>query len=549
MGTSDDPQQFTSDAPRQFSPSELLRPTAFAHPVTRLELRETNISWLILTGPFAYKIKKCLRLDFLDQSTLELRHHLCEEELRLNRRLAADLYLDVNGVTRQGGVLRMGGPGRAIEYAVRMKQFDPALELAALLDGAQVTHEEIDGLAERLAEFHASAPSTPREQDFQHTDDLQAAVLGNLAILLSHLDGAPALPDMGLLIDWSHDRLRDSTALLRAREQSGFIRECHGDLHAGNIVRWGGRLVPFDCLEFNPKLRWIDVMNDIAFLVMDLTAHERRDLAWSFLNTYLARSGDYAGVRLLLFYAVYRALVRAMVDSLEAQHVPEHRERALRRLRMRVSTAAEFMHRSPPTLFIMHGPSGSGKSWFSERLAENLGAVRIRSDVERRRLAAAGGVDPRAADSGASGYEQGKYSPEFSRRTYSRLVECAQACLDGSVDAIVDAAFLHAEDRRLFRDLAARCGARLIVLSCTAPPDVLMRRVSERQERRADPSEAGVEVLARQLQHLEPIDPGETAQTITIDTAQPDALQNALGAIARFALPARPTQAPRPARY
>jgi uncharacterized protein len=535
----------TSDNPQQFLPSELLTPAAFSHPVTRLELRETNISWVILTGPFAYKIKKSVRLDFLDQSTLELRHHLCEEELRLNRRLAADLYVDVNVITRDGGATRVGGPGQAIEYAVRMKQFDPALELAALLDGGQASHEEIDALAERLAEFHASAPSSPREQDFQHTDDLHDAVLGNLAILLSHLDGAmalpdgaAALPDMGSLIDWTHDRLRDSKALLRAREKSGFIRECHGDLHAGNIVRWGGRLVPFDCLEFNPKLRWIDVMNDVAFLVMDLTAHHRKDLAWSFLNTYLARSGDYEGVRLLLLYAVYRALVRAMVDSLEAQHVPEHRERALRRLRMRVSTAAQFMRRPPATLFIMHGLSGSGKSWFSERLAENLGALRIRSDVERKRLA--GSPGPGAADPGADGYEQGKYSPKFSRRTYLRLLECAQAGLEGDINTIVDAGFLRAADRQLFRDLAARRGVRFIILSCSAPREVLMRRVADRRERHADPSEAGVAVLEKQLQHFEPLDAGELAQAVVIDTAQPDALQAALGAIAQSAFPTRP---------
>src|SRR5579863_1843680 len=144
------------DASSGFRLADLLRPSAFPHPVTRLDLRETNISWVILTGPFAYKIKKSVQLDFIDASTLALRHHLCEEELRLNRRLAADLYLDVNGITREGGALRMGGPGRVVEYAVRMRQFDPALELAALLDGAQVTHQEIDGLAERLAEFHAS---------------------------------------------------------------------------------------------------------------------------------------------------------------------------------------------------------------------------------------------------------------------------------------------------------------------------------------------------------------------------------------------------------
>ncbi len=535
MGTSDDPQQF--------SPSQLLTPRAFSHPVTRLELRETNISWLILTGSFAYKIKKPVRLDFLDQSTLELRHHLCQEELRLNRRLAADLYLNVDAISREAGTVRMGGSGQAIEYAVRMKQFDPALELAALLDGGQVSREEIDELADRLADFHANAPSTPREQDFQHTDDLHAAVLGNLAILLSHLDGAPAVPDMGFLIDGTHDRLRDSTAWLRAREQSGFIRECHGDLHAGNIVRWGGRLVPFDCLEFNPKLRWIDVMNDVAFLVMDLTAHQCAHLAWSFLNTYLARTGDYAGVRLLTFYAVYRALVRAMVDSLEAERVPAHREGALKRLCMRVSTAADLINRPPATLFIMHGPSGSGKSWFSERLAESLGAVRIRSDVERKRLAGAGTPDP-----GADGYEQGKYSPEFTRRTYTRLIECAQVCIDAGIDTIVDAAFLQRANRQPFRDLAAGRGVRFVVLSCTAPRDVLMQRVAERRELRADASEAGAAVLARQLEHFEPIDAGELPQTIVIDTARANALQTALGAIAHVAFPVRPPAAsPRPA--
>jgi uncharacterized protein len=509
-----------------FTPAELLTATAFQHPVWRLELRETNISWLLLTGPFAYKIKKNVQFDFLDQSTLELRHHLCEEELRLNRRLAADLYLEVCAITREAGAVRMGGGGQIIEYAVRMQQFDGSLELAALLECGQASFEEINALAELLAQFHASAPRTSRDQDFRHTEDLHDAVLGNLAILMSHLDGATALPDMGRLIDWTHDRLHDSLAQLRMREQCGFVRECHGDLHAGNIVRWGGRLVPFDCLEFNPKLRWIDVMNDAAFLVMDLTAHDRGDLAWSFSNTYLARTGDYEGVRLLLFYAVYRALVRAMVDSLEAQRVPEHRERSLNRLRMRVTTAAALMNRPRPTLFIMHGVSGSGKSWLSERLAGKLGAVRMRSDVERKRLAGTGSSVLDETD-----FEQGIYSPQFTQRTYARLIECAASCLDGGVDTIVDAAFLNAADRRLFHELAARQGVPLLILSCEATRDVLTRRIAERRKLRADPSEAGAEVLARQMQHFTPFDADELRHVIAIDTARTDALQKALSAI------------------
>ena len=511
--------------PQVFSP-ELLTPSSFSHPVTRLEFRETGISWLVLTGPFAYKIKKGVRLDFLDASTLDLRRRLCEEEVRLNLRLAEDLYLDVSAITREAGAVRMGGHGEAIEYAVRMKQFEASQELSALLDRGQVSREEIDRLAERLAEFHAAAPRTPRAEDYQHTAQLHDAVLGNLAILLSHLDAHTALPELGLLIDWTHDRLHDSLASLRLRERSGFVRECHGDLHAGNIVRWGGRLVPFDCLEFNPKLRWIDVMNDVAFLVLDLTSRGREDLAWSFLNAYLAQTGDYEGVRLLVFYAVYRALVRAMVDSLEAERVPEHRQRSLERLRRRVRTAADFMNRPAPALFIMHGLSGSGKSWLSERLGAHLGAVRIRSDVERKRLAGT-----RGSNAGESGYGQGLYTPEFNQRTYLRLIECAQHCLEGGVHTIVDAAFLKAADRRLFRDLAAHHGMRFFIIHCEAAREVLERRIAERRRSQTDPSEAGPEVLAQQLGHREPFDAGEQSSIIAADTLRADVLQAVLGAI------------------
>src|SRR5208283_3418763 len=221
-----------------FRPAELLRPSAYSHPVTRLKLLETHISWIILTGPFAYKIKKSMRLEFLDASTLALRRHLCEEELRLNRRLAADLYVDVCPITREAGVLRVGGSGEAIEYAVRMKEFDTSQELSALLDQGQVSPEEITRLAQRLAKFHADAPRAD-SREFTHTQQLHDTVLGNLAILLAHLDGV-APPELGALIDWTHELVRDSLAPLRERERSGFVRECHGDLHAGNIVRWGG---------------------------------------------------------------------------------------------------------------------------------------------------------------------------------------------------------------------------------------------------------------------------------------------------------------------
>lgn len=510
-----------------FDIAELLTPSAYRHPVYRPRMCETNLSWVILTGPFAYKVKKAVQLDFVDASTLAKRRHLCEEELRLNRRLAAALYLDVISITREDGHLRVDGDGHVVEYAVRMRQFDSSEELCALLERGEVSQRELADLGERLAAFHANAPTAACSGNFTHTEDLHDAVLGNLATLLSHLGPGVDVPELGFLIDWTHDYLHQSLPQLRMREQCGAIRECHGDLHARNIVRWCGQLVPFDCLEFAPKLRWIDVMNDVAFLQMDLTAHGRKDLAFAFLNAYLERTGDYAGVRHLSFYSVYRALVRAMVDSLGAESDAARRREFQNRLRMRVKAAAQYVNRSAPTLFIMHGLSGSGKSWLSERLASRLGAVRMRSDVERRRLNGSLSV-PSLHD---RAYEEGPYAPEMSRRTYARLLESAESCLKGGMDTIVDAAFLTSENRRSFRDLAEREGVPFIILSCEADPVVLAQRVQERADSRIGPSDAGPEVLKRQLQDQQRLCPQEQPDVIQIDTTQASVCETAVAAI------------------
>lgn len=510
----------------QFQPADLLTPAAFAHPVGRFEVRETHLSWVILTGLYAYKVKKAVHLEFIDTSTLERRRFLCEEELRLNRRLAADLYVDVVTITREAGGLRVGGYGPIVEYAVRMRQFDASQELSALLDGDALTEQEFVDLAQRLARFHENAPKAPCNKDFPHTTDLHDCVLGNLAILLSHLETETPLPEMGHLVDWTHDYLRDSLDQLRTREQCGAIRECHGDLHARNVVRWSGQLVPFDALEFDSKLRWIDVMNDVAFLVMDLISHNRKDLALAFLNAYLERTGDYAGVQHLSFYSVYRSLVRAMVDSLGAEEDPKHREDFKKRLRVRIQTAYALVNRPVPTLFIMHGLSGSGKSWMSERLVPQLGAIRIRSDIERKRL----GGDSTPLPENA-GFEAGLYTPALSHRTYARLLECAASCLKGGFDTIVDAAFLHGADRRAFADLAARGGFHFVMLACEADSAILIQRIEQRARQQIDPSDADLMVLTEQRRTAEPLSASERLRALTLDTASPQASQKAAIAI------------------
>jgi predicted kinase len=259
---------------------------------------------------------------------------------------------------------------------------------------------------------------------------------------------------------------------------------------------------------------------------MDLMAHKRQDLAYAFLNAYLERTGDYEGVRHLAFYSVYRSLIRAMVDCLGAENDLKHRENFQKRLRMRIKTATAFVNQPVPTLFIMHGVSGSGKSWMSERLITQLGAIRIRSDVERKRLS---GVPSSPLET--DGFE-GLYTPAMSHRTYARLLDCADQCLKGGFNTIVDAAFLHGEDRRLLADLAAIGGFHFVILACEAELPVLTQRVEQRARRRLDPSNADLTVLTEQLSTLQPLSTSERRRAITLDTTTtPEACHKAFIAI------------------
>jgi aminoglycoside phosphotransferase family enzyme/predicted kinase len=496
----------------------LLTPAAYPHATTNIELRETHISWVILTGPCAYKIKKPLKLDFIDASTLERRCHLCEEELRLNRRFAPELYFDVVPIVSADGGATVGGDGTIIDYAVRMQQFAASDELLSLLARDAVHAQQICALGEFIAHAHLNADVAVRDHAPERTEKLFHHVFGNLGQLLAHLNGADASPRLSSLIDWTHEAAEALEPVFRQREQQGFVRECHGDLHAANIVRLGNRLLPFDCIEFNPDQRWIDVIDDVAFLVMDLIGHERNDLALSLLSRYLEVTGDYAGLQVLPFCAVYRALVRAKVDALTIEAVPDRASEFRTRLQRRIRAAAHWTARAKPALILMHGPSGSGKSWMSARLVSELPAVRIRSDLERKRIA---GLDLRQA--AAAAVRMGIYSPEFSHRTYARLAECAEHCLNAGFNTIVDPAFLDPTDRETFRSLAQRMGVPCFVVSCQADPVTLTQRLQERSAARSDPSDADLSVLDAQLREIEPFAAAEQRCVIAVDTSEPDA--------------------------
>lgn len=510
----------------QFRIEELLSPAAFPHAAEHIVLKQTHMSWVVLAGPYAYKIRKPVRFDFVDMSTLERRAALCGEELRLNRRFAPDLYLGVVPITRNGQQLQVGGSGEALEFAVQMHRFDPSQELATQLERKQVDAGDVAAIATRLADAHDRAAIAPQEEPYGSPTLLAAQMRGNFAPLREGLRDT-ALQTLDRLAAWTQDSLARLEPGIARRKSSGRVRECHGDLHARNIARWHRQWLAFDCLEFDPALRFIDVMSDVAFLHMDLTRYQRGDLAAQFLSHYLEATGDYGGLPLLPLYATYRALVRAKVDVLGAERATGAEHQALLgRMRARLQTAVRFMDAAPPVLVIMHGVTASGKSWLAERLVPALQAIRIRSDLERKRMT---GVAPLTHRRLAVG--EGPYDDATTGQTYERLLRCADAALEGRCGVVVDAAFLHAAQRAAFRELAAARRCRFLIVSCHADSATLESRLDTRARIGLDPSEATRDVLHAQLRTRETLGAPELQEAVVIDTRRPDAADAGVRAI------------------
>lgn len=485
----------------------LLNPGCYDPPPETVTVMETHISWVLLVGDFAWKLKKAVNFGFLDFSTLEKRRFYCGEELRLNRRFAPDLYLDVVAITGSPAQPEFGGSGEALEYAVKMRRFPQAGLMSRIADNHQLDAGHVDEIITLVTGMHAQAGQVVTDPEAGSPEDIRHWMDENF----THIRHARLEPLQQQLLDeldhWCQDTFAACRELLGSRRQGGYVRECHGDLHLGNLALVHQQITPFDCIEFNPRLRWIDVMSEVAFLVMDIQERSYPVLAYRFLNGYLQHSGDYAGLRLLNYYLVYRALVRAKVAVLRSGQADLD---AAGQLAARADFAAylelavQYARPRPRAIIITHGVSGSGKSWWSGRLSGQLGAIRVRSDIERKRLF---GYRPDAAT--ASAIDTGIYTAEAGLRTYERLAELARQVIDAGFPAIVDAAFLKRAERDRFKDLADKLGVPCVVLHCEASVDVLRARLDKRQAHGNDPSEAGIDVLESQLVTQEPLQPDE----------------------------------------
>ncbi|MGZ5148158.1 MAG: bifunctional aminoglycoside phosphotransferase/ATP-binding protein, partial [Burkholderiales bacterium] len=481
----------------------LCRPECYPHAAEGIELLETHISWVFLTGLYAYKVKKPVKLAFLDFSTLGARKYYCEEELRLNRRFAPDLYLDVVEIRGSVDAPRIGGVGPIVDYAVRMRQFPQDALAQRVLARGELTASLVSELARRVAAFHQSAKRTVSSANYGAPRSIFAYGTRNFDQMVALRPDRALCAHLEALRRWTEREYLHCHGELQRRWVCGMVRECHGDLHLGNIALLNGALVPFDCIEFNAELRWIDVMSDVAFVVMDLIDREATQHAWLFLNAYLEATGDYSGLAVLRFYLVYRALVRAMVHLMRARQSVERIDEETRLLaasRGYVALAQRLAEVRPRTLVLMHGVSGTGKTTIAATLAQTMGALHIRSDVERKRL-----YGLQARERSGSPVAGSLYSTTATEATYARLRELAHTILDAGYSVIVDAAFLRRSQRASMRELAVALGVPVIVASVRADRTVLRARIAQRAASGLDASEATSAVLEYQLASAEPI--------------------------------------------
>jgi aminoglycoside phosphotransferase family enzyme/predicted kinase len=486
----------------------MMDPDFFSDRPARVELKETLISFVLLAGNYAYKIKKPVHLAFLDASTAERRRLLCHEEVRLNRRISPQVYLGVVAIMlREGGyalieddLARACG---AVEYAVKMRRLPPERMLDRLIADGTASLETIRSIAERLAAFHTTA-ARDRAWDYGSAEAISRLVTGNLAEIKPPV-ADPAISEKLASINCYFKRFTSAhRELLDERARNGFVIDGHGDVRCDCICLTGERVEIFDCLEFSERLRYCDVAAEIAFLAMDMDRLGRPDLSDELVRRYVELSNDPEIVALMPFYKCYRATIRLKVDlirSIEQGRSRIEQAEALERARIYLDLAMKYAEEPPAQKLVMVcGVSGSGKSTLARQLAGHFGFEVVSSDIERKRLA---GIEPTTHV--PAQYGAGIYSESFNRRVYEELLLQAEKLLKQGKGVIADATFRHRRERALAADVARRTGVKAFFVECRAEPEEIRRRLIERQSRTGEVSDATVRIYLEQLSDFEPL--------------------------------------------
>lgn len=501
----------------------LLKPSVYPHHVDEVEHIETHISHIFLAGEYAYKVKKSLNLGFLDFSTLEARKHFCAEEVRLNSRLARDIYIDVVSIICNDDRIFITDKQtdkytNVVEYAVRMHRFDREMELDKLLENHSKywKDEWLDELCIIVAKFHLDSTRAKIDSGYGEVDVIFSFAHENFVQIKQHLHNYQHIVKTSeQLQEWTTLQKKRLSSEIDSRLKNGFVRECHGDMHLANMVYWQSKVQIFDGIEFSAELRWIDVISEVAFLVMDLESRERPDLAWQFLNGYLSLTGDYAGLSLLDFYRNYLASVRAKVLSIRCSQLnardAKEQKILLDGVDHYLALASAYTQPKKPSVIMLHGLSGSGKSTLAARLNERLLAIWIRSDVERKRLF---GI----FDGGQGSLLKGDmYAPEATRVTYQRLLDLTKSIIEDGYSVIVDATFLQVKERQMFYQDFYKIDTAIIILDLQVEKNELRERVRQRSNDQNNISDADVSVLEQQFHLLDPLKDTEKVTILHIN--------------------------------
>lgn len=521
---------------------ELLRslsdPKFYPHPSPDpIEVIQTHISAVFLTGDFAYKLKKPVNFGFLDFSTLEKRHYFLDRELVMNQPVAPELYLEVLPITSAQGQLSLDGAGEVVDYVLKMRQFPQDSLLSNRLVAGQITESDMVQLGKVVAEFHRQTQTNLAIQAFGNLEQIGKAIADNYRQTERYIGIAQTQQQFAETEAFTRNFLQQKSTVFQQRQNQQKIRECHGDLHLSNICFWNGKFHLFDRIEFNEEFRFVDVIYDIAFTIVDLDVHSRLDLSNRFLNSYLEQTGDWEGVQVLPFYLCRQAYVRAKVQSilLDDPNISPHRKsQALAAAVNFYHLAWQYTQPSVGRLIIMSGLSGSGKSTVARQIAPQLKAIHLRSDAVRKHLAQIELSERGKAD---------LYSAAMTERTYARLLELGILLVRQGFTIILDGKF----DRQRWRESAIQSaiseGLSLTFLQCVAPLAVLRDRILHRQ---GDISDATPDLLEAQLQQAEPFTASEQAHAIALDTTQtPQALADQLHHLFPPSFPSSPISEPR----
>lgn len=507
--------------------------------VTQVEKIETHISTVFLTGEFAYKLKKRVNFGFLDFTPLASRKNYCEMEVSLNRRTAPQLYLGVIALYQHpqhyNQISFEPQPGLVVaDYLVKMRQFDPQNVLSRYVLKHVLTDHQTNDLAEAIADLHQQAEPIKAGDFLGSPACVIQPMLDNFPSLLALLNSQRPLTsntqlDLNQLKNrllqlehWTRTQHTLLAPMIEQRQQQGHVRACHGDLHLDNITLINAKPVLFDGIEFNDQFRWIDTLSDLAFLLIDLDFRQQPGLAAKILNRYLQLNGDYAGLVLLRFYQTYRALVRAKITGLRYEQLPPESLEAQNSLTTMLAyiDLAEhyaYLHHTQPTLYIMQGVSGSGKSYYADQIHRQTGAIVVSSDRERKRLY---GIHSQHRVTEAE--KRRLYSTEMTQATYQRLLESCQSALQAGLSVVADATFLQAKSRQNFIALAQSFGLPYLVVCVEPDAKQAAELIKQRHQRNDDPSDANVEIMQRQLTQFEAPTTAENHICLTMQTTLPD---------------------------